>query len=254
MEVWEALILGLVQGLTEFFPVSSSGHLVLCERILGISNTSLAFELITHLATLLAVIIVMRKQLWEIIRHPFCDKTLKIILATIPTVIIVMIFEGVFRTAFDGRYLIYSFLTTAILLTVTAFIKPVKIKNDIGYVDALIIGIAQGFAAMPGISRSGATICTSVLLKNDRKKSADFSFLISIPIIIGSALIEFLGYKTMGAIGFLPLIVGFVAAFAAGMLSIKLLLKALNSLQGFAVYLFFLSVFLIANEFLFKLF
>lgn len=254
MKLWEALILGLVQGLTEFLPVSSSGHLVLVERILGITNTSLAFELITHLGTLLAVIIVMRSKIWELIKRPFGEMTLKIVIATLPTVAIVVLFEGIFRTAFDGRYLVYSFLTTAVLLTITSFVKPVKVKSEIGYLDAAIIGIAQGFAAMPGISRSGTTICTSVLLKNDRQKSADFSFLISIPIIIGSAAMELIGYKSMGQIGFLPLIIGFITSFATGLLSIKLLLKALNNLHGFAIYLVVLSVFLLLNDFLFHLF
>ncbi len=246
--------MGIVQGLTEFFPVSSSGHLVLAERIFGISNNSLAFELITHLGTLIAVIIVMRSKIFEIIKHPFSSTTLKIVLATIPTVIIVALFEGFFRAAFDGRYLIYCFLTTAALLTLTAFVKPVKIREDIGYLDSFIIGVAQGFAAMPGISRSGMTICSSVLLKNDRKKSADFSFLISIPIIIGSAAVELIGRQSMGTIGWLPLLVGFLAAFCSGLLSIKLLIKSLNSLQGFAVYLIILSIFLIGNDFLFHLF
>lgn len=254
MKVWEALILGLVQGFTEFLPVSSSGHLVLVERILGVANSSLAFELITHLGTLLAVIIVMRSKIFEIIKHPFGETTLKIVIATLPTVLIVVLFEGIFRTAFDGRYLVYCFIFTAILLFVTSFVKPVKIKSEISYLDAAIIGIAQGFAAMPGISRSGTTICTSVLLKNDRQKSADFSFLISIPIIIGSAAMELLSYKSMGQIDVLPLIIGFFAAFTAGLLSIKLLIKSLNNLQGFAIYLIFLSVFIILNDFLFHLF
>lgn len=254
MTTLEALFLGLIQGLTEFLPVSSSGHLVLAERILGISNTSLAFELITHLGTLLAVVIVYRKALVRLIRHPLSLEMRLLAVATIPSVIIVFAFQKLFRNAFDGRYLAYCFLITAIILIISSQIKP-KPNKKIGYFDAVIIGVAQGFAAFPGISRSGSTICTSVFLGNERSKSAQFSFLLSIPIIIGSAIVELIGFKGFEAIGVLPLMAGFFSSFIFGMLAIKLLLKILNhSFNGFAVYLFILSVFLILNDYVLFLF
>ncbi len=250
MSVLEAFILGLVQGLTEFLPVSSSGHTIIAGKLLGLYQVPMAFELIIHLATLLAVIIAMHKQVFELVKKPFGREMRLVLTATVPSVIVVFLFQNIFRSAFSGEYLIYCFLVTAILLIVSG-IKPKRlVKPEISYFDAVMVGVAQGVAALPGISRSGSTIATAKLLGNDRENSTRFSFLISIPIIIGSAAVELITNKSAVGIGVFPLVVGFFTAFAFGLLGVKLMLKifARRSLDGFAIYLCLLSVFLLCNE------
>lgn len=249
MTVLEALIIGLIQGLTEFLPVSSSGHILLTERILGVQS-DLSFTLILHLSTLLAVAVVMRKQIWDTIRAP--KKWGPLIVATICSAIIVFTLNDFFRLAFDGRYLATCFLITAVMLLVSGFIKPKK--QEVGYFDAVIIGCVQGLAALPGISRSGSTVSTSIMLGNERTQSVSFSFLLSIPIIVGSALVDLIS-EGVGAIQFLPMLVGFISAFISGLFAIKLMLKlTANAFDFFAIYLTALSVFLIANDLFLQIF
>ncbi|MCH5163869.1 MAG: undecaprenyl-diphosphate phosphatase [Clostridiales bacterium] len=249
MTVWEAIIIGLIQGLTEFLPVSSSGHIILAERILGVQS-ELSFALILHLATLLAVVIVMRKEIWECARTP--KKWGPLAVATIFSAIVVFAFNDLFKLAFDGRYLSTCFLITAVMLLFSGLVKPKK--QEITCFDAVIIGCVQGFAAMPGISRSGSTVSTSILLGNERSTSVSFSFLLSIPIIVGSALIDLIS-EGLGSIQFLPLLFGFISAFISGLGAIKLMLKLTsNACDWFAIYLTALSVFLIVNDLFLHLF
>ncbi len=257
MSVLEAIILGLVQGFTEFLPVSSSGHTIIAGKLLGLSEVPLAFGLIVHLATLIAVCIALRKRLFAIVKKPLGKDMRLILAATVPTVIIVFAFENIFRSAFSGDYLIYCFLITAILIIIAGMKSPVKmIKPQVTYFDAVLIGAAQGLAAFPGISRSGATICTASLLGNKKENSADFSFLISIPIIIGSSIMELIKNDSAAGIGALAVICGFFAAFISGLLSVYLLMRILKkySLDAFAVYLFLLSIFLILNDLVLHIF
>lgn len=256
MSVLEAFILGMVQGLTEFLPISSSGHTILAGKLLGIYEVPLSFELLTHLATLLAVCIAMRKKLWQIVKKPLGKDMRLIIVATVPTVLIVFLFQDFFKSTFSGEYLVYCFLITAALIIISGLKKPKMVKLEMGYFDAAVVGFVQGVAALPGISRSGSTICASTLLGNSKKTSADFSFLISIPIIIGSSVVEFITNDSAVGIGAMPLIVGFFSALAFGVLGVFLLLKLLqkHSLDGFAVYLFLLSLFLLLNDFVLHLF
>lgn len=243
MTVLEAIIIGIVQGLTEFLPVSSSGHILLTQRILGLES-DLGFTLILHLATLLAIVLVMRKQIWDTIRAPKSWGPL--IVATVFSGIVVLLFNGIFKSAFDGRFLSACFLITAIMLLCSGFVKPKKQK--IGYFDAVIIGLVQGLATLPGISRSGSTISAAGLLGNERKQSVSFSFMLSIPIIVGSALIDLIT-EGVGSIQFLPLIFGFISAFISGLFAIKFMLKlTAKSFDGFAIYLTALSAFLIVND------
>lgn len=250
MSVLEAFILGLVQGLTEFLPVSSSGHTIIAGKLLGLNSVPMAFELIIHLSTLLAVVIVMRKQVFAVVRRPLGKDMRLIIIATVPSVLVVFAFQKFFRSAFSGEYLIYCFLVTAILLVVSGFERKKLVKPEISYFDAAIIGFAQGVAALPGISRSGSTIATAKILGNERENSTRFSFLISLPIIIGSAAFELITNKSAVGIGVLPLLVGFFSAFLSGLIGVKLMIKVFSrrSLDGFAIYLCLLSVFLLCNE------
>jgi len=267
MTILEAIIIGLVQGFTEFLPISSSGHMLLAGRLLGV-EVSLGYELFMHIATLLAVLIVLRKEVFSCIRKPISKPTLLIITATVPTVLIVLAFRSFFVSTFDGRFLAYCFLATAILLTAATMIKPkkskqldLKLKNNINYheelksvsfIDATIIGVVQGFAVLPGLSRSGSTISTGMMLGNEKTTIARFSFLISIPIIIGSSILELSGNGlNMSGISIFPLIFGFLAAFLSGLFAIKFMLKKLLlSFNMFAVYLAALSIFLFLDMFI----
>ena len=249
MTVLEAILIGLIQGLTEFLPVSSSGHIILAERLLGVQS-ELSFALMLHLATLLAVFLVMRREIWEVARTP--KKWGPLIVATVASALVVFACNDLFKSAFDGKYLATCFLITAVMLLVSGLAKPKK--QEITYFDAAIIGCVQGFAAMPGISRSGSTVSTSVLLGNERSTSVAFSFLLSIPIIVGSAFIDIIT-EGLGSIQFLPLFFGFISAFISGLGAIKLMLKlTANACDWFAIYLTVLSSFLIVNDLFLHLF
>ena len=262
MSAWEAFILCIVQGVTEFLPVSSSGHMILVGRLLGIRHMPLSFELVTHLATLLAVLIALRKPVWKLVKKPFSKKTALLLTATVPTVLIFFLFQSFFRSAFDGRFLIYSFGVTAVLIFVTGFFplkkraEPQSLKPLPSFLDAAFIGIAQGIAGLPGISRSGATICTARIAGVEKEAAAEFSFLLSVPIIIGSSLFEFIGDGSAGMVSAGALFIGFLTAFAVGFICINFMLKfvAKRGMNGFAVYLMILTVFLFVDKFLLGLF
>lgn len=252
MSVLQAAILGIIQGLTEFLPVSSSGHMLLLGRIMDV-RVSLSFELIMHLATLAAVVIVLRKDIWSVVKKPLGKEARLILTATVPTVIIVLLFRSTLEKAFDGGALKYCFLITAIMLVASGLISSPR-KTEMRYTDALIIGAVQGLAALPGISRSGSTITAGVMTGNSREKSAKFSFILSIPIILGSAAVSLIegGWAETP---FVPLAVGFICAFISGLFALKFMLKFLKrSFDYFAVYLIALSLFMMLNDFALHLF
>lgn len=257
MSILVALILGIVQGLTEFLPVSSSGHLFLLNEIFGVNGDFLMLSIILHLATLLAVLIVFRKDIWQLIKHPFSKQACNLYIATVPTVIIVLLFKFVFGDIFENASLLpFCFMLTAVLLFITYLLSNKKIEDksyenqfegNIKWTSALGMGISQGFATIPGISRSGSTICTGLLLGESRKDSAKFSFLMSIPIILASMLYEIVfssSTASLSQIGILPLIVAFVSAFVVGIFSIKFMLKIIEKAKYyyFSIYLFILSI------------
>ncbi len=242
MNVLEAFIIGIVQGLTEFLPISSSGHILLVERIMGVQS-ELSFTLVLHLATLIAVVIVMRKRIYDTIRAP--KKWLPLILATIFSALVVFALGDLIEPMMSGSFLAICFLITAIMLLVSGFIKPKK--KEVNTFDAVIIGIVQGLAVIPGISRSGSTVSTAVMLGNEKEESVSFSFLLSIPIIIASAAIDLLT-EGISSVPFLPLLTGFIAAFFSGLFAVKFMLKVTRSYDGFAVYLAALSAFASADS------
>ena len=247
MTIWIAIIYGILQGATEFLPVSSSGHLVLFNSIFGVECNFVFFSLLLHFATLFAVFFVLRKQVFSLIKNPFCKKSLQLYLATIPTILIVLLFNGFFKNAFGGQFLPICFLITAFLLIIAEFLnkkqtKPLTTKTG------LIMGIAQGIAVLPGISRSGATICAGLFCGANRKDSTEFSFLMSIPIILASMCYEFFDCIKNG----LPIfdtpifetLISFAFAFFVGVLCIKFMLKSLQKIKlyWFSIYLIALSV------------
>lgn len=257
MTLWIALILGLVQGLTEFLPVSSSGHLTLLNKIFGIEGNTLLLTILLHVATLFAVFFVLRKEIWQLIRNPFSLEARNLYIATIPTVLIVLLSKGFLEDQFSSAKLLpYCFILTAILLAVTNVIDERNKKKNLYYPDqgfrnnvrsSLVMGIAQGLAVLPGISRSGSTICAGLLAGENREKTAKFSFLMSIPIILGSMLYEILkgDYGTLASTSMIaPLIVAFLSAFLVGIFSIKLMLRVVQNAKyyWFSIYLVGVSI------------
>ncbi len=249
MSYLQALILGIIQGLTEFLPVSSSGHLELAKAILGdnsLPKESLTFTVILHFATALSTIVVFRKEVAEILKGLFQFKwneesqfSVKIIISMLPAVIIGLFFEKQLESFFGGKILLVGFmlLITAILLLLAD--KSKNTNKNVGFQNAFIIGVSQAIAMLPGISRSGATISTAVLLKIDRSKAAKFSFLMVVPLIFGKVAKDVLGGEISfesSQIGILS--VGFFAAFFAGLFACNLMIALVkkSKLSYFAIY------------------
>ena len=278
MAVWLIIILGIVQGASEFLPISSSGHLVVLYNIFSVTENNILLSVVLHIATLLAVLICYRKELLLLIKNPFCKTNKMLIVATIPTVILVVLFKEIVEKSFSGNFIIVGFLITAIILAVSQIVRNKQNTNNnlakttefmtisdsiinlnINYKQALLIGVMQGVAVFPGISRSGSTIATGLICGVSKRDSADFSFLLSIPIIVAGMLFEVLEIFTGNVVVTIPAItlsVGFLFSFLSGLLSIKLMLKFVKNknLIWFSVYLILLSLFLILNMFVFKLF
>lgn len=257
MKIWEAILLGLIQGATEFLPVSSSGHLVLAQNIMGITEGVLTFDIAVHIATMIAVIAVMRKEILPLVRKPLCSLNRKLIIATVPTIIIAIIIEYFLSNMFSGRYLGWGFLVGAAFLAVGDFVsntvtaKKLSALNEnisdmgITYPAAVVMGISQGIAVIPGISRSGTTISAGLIMGAERESAAKFSFLMSIPVILGSLIFDAADIGvSVKHIGILPLLAGFASALAAGYLAAKLMLKIIGGKRFwiFAVYLAVMSV------------
>ena len=251
MDVLDAVILGIIQGLTEFLPVSSSGHLELGKAILGdtsVPEESLLFTVVLHFATALSTIVVFRKDIIEIIGGLLSFKwneetqfSLKIIVSMIPAVLVGLLFEEQLEALFGGNILFVGFmlLITALLLWLAD--KAKNTGKKVSYSNAFVIGVSQAIAMLPGISRSGATISTSVLLGNDKTKAARFSFLMVVPLIFGKIAKDLLSGELMESnADFTILAVGFVAAFLAGLVACTWMIALVkkSKLSWFAVYCF----------------
>jgi undecaprenyl-diphosphatase len=248
MNLIEALILGIIQGLTEFLPVSSSGHLEIGEALLGIkAEKSLIFTVVVHGATVLSTLVIFRKEILEILRGLFkfewneeTKYTLKLIISMIPVLFLGLFFKEEVEAFFDGRIVFVGsmLIFTAILLASTRLIKTNK--REISYLDSFIIGLAQAVAVLPGISRSGSTIATGLLLGDKKESVTRFSFLMVLVPIIGANLMDLKDYhaSTSASIGPLPLLVGFIAAFIAGLLACKWMIGIVKkgNLLYFAIY------------------
>lgn len=249
MDLLESIILGIIQGLTEFLPVSSSGHLELAKAIFGdtsVPEESLTFTVVLHFATALSTIVVFRKEIMEILRGLFqfqwneqMQFSVKIIISMIPAVIIGLLFEKELEAFFGGKIL---FVGAMLLVTAVLLLLADKAKNTnkkVSFVGAIIIGISQAIAMLPGISRSGATISTSVLLGVDRTKAARFSFLMVVPLILGKVAKDILsGDISFQSSEIVPLSAGFVAAFISGLLACNWMIALVkkSKLSYFSIY------------------
>ncbi len=251
MSYIEAIILGIIQGLTEFLPVSSSGHLELAKVIFGdnsVPKESLTFTVILHFATALSTLVIFRKDVIEIIKGLFQFKkneefmfSLKIIISMIPATIIGLMFEEELEAFFNGNVLLVGFmlLVTGLLLFLAD--KAKNTDKNVSYLNALIIGVSQAIAMLPGISRSGATISTSVLLGVDRTKAARFSFLMVVPLILGKVAKDFMGGEiSFASENFGVMAVGFIASFISGLLACNWMISLVKNskLYYFSVYCF----------------
>ncbi len=294
MTWWQAALLGLLQGIAEFLPISSSGHLVLGQYLLGIDvprlpngEADIAFEVFVHFGTVLSIVTVYRariatilKDLWQAVRQPslirrawaggpiertgdepFAEMlgdedggaegvipstrlSLYILLSMIPTGIVYVLFKDRLEAIFDDPKLVCGMLLVTGTVLLLARLRP----NPTGHLTPLktaVIGFAQSLALIPGISRSGSTICTAIYQNVDRKEAADFSFLMSLPVIVGATLLKTLDlFETGITIGVVPLLVGTVVAFVAGIWAIKVVIAFVQrgSLAWFAAYCYVVGI------------
>ncbi|MDR2095988.1 MAG: undecaprenyl-diphosphate phosphatase [Treponema sp.] len=265
MSIFEAIILGAVQGLTEFLPVSSSGHLVLLQKIFRISEPVLLFDTMVHVGTLLAVFVVLRQDIWSILRRPFQPLTFYLILATIPAVVAALFFKEQIEKAFStASFLGFAFLITSALLIISEFLSRrrsgwLKNQESMNRLDALIIGILQAVAIIPGVSRSGSTLSGALSRKLDRNFAARFSFLLSIPAILGALVLQINDIASGQApesLPFLLIIAGTITAALVGFFAINLMLRIIqgSSLRGFALYTAILGILVLVDQFVTHLF
>ena len=254
MDWLQALILGLVQGLTEFLPVSSSGHLAIGREILGVEAAEdLVFEITVHVATVLATIIVFRKQIWKLLcglfKFKYNDETdyiLKICVSMIPVFIVGMFFKDKVESLFSSLLVVgLALVVTAMLLFFSDIyggrgkVSARQYRNGIGWWQALTVGIGQAFAVIPGLSRSGTTISTGLLCGVKRSDVAQFSFLMVLVPILGEAFLDLVGGDVAASsIGTVPLLVGFLAAFVSGLFACKVMIALVKKakLRWFALY------------------
>ncbi|MDR1411605.1 MAG: undecaprenyl-diphosphate phosphatase, partial [Spirochaetaceae bacterium] len=254
--------LGAIQGITEFLPVSSSGHLVLLQKIFGISEPVLLFDTMVHVGTLAAVFVVLWQDILAILRRILQPMTAFLVLATIPAVIAALILKDHIESAFSsGALLGFAFLFTALALLVSESLarrggRPARAANRtvMTWADALVIGLCQAVAIVPGVSRSGLTLSGGLSRKLDRNLTARFSFLLSIPAILGALVLQvkdIAGGGAVGSIGAAPIVAGTLAAALVGFFSVKLMLKIVTerSLRGFAVYVAVLGALVLIDQF-----
>jgi undecaprenyl-diphosphatase len=263
METWQAIAIGAIQGVAEFLPISSSGHLKLFQIIYSIEGgTPLALEIVLHIATLIAVVAVYWRALFNMIRSPLKSDLKWLVLATLPAVFFVLAFKGAISTAADDGYLGYFFLITcALLLIAEALANFQENRHDnVTLFDALIMGIMQAVGVLPGISRSGAAISGGLTAGLKRKEAADFAFLMSVPAVLGAGVMlikDVYDLAKLNAIsisaqfsseiaalgGWQPMAIGFFTALACGFVSIKVMLFVMKraSLRWFAMYTGFLG-------------
>ncbi len=253
MDWLEALILGLIQGLTEYLPVSSSGHLAIGAKLFGLNGEeNLTFTVAVHVATVLSTLVILWKEIVWLFKGFFKFKwndemkyLVNILISMIPVAIVGFLFKDTVEEIFGSGLLVVGIclLVTAALLAFAYYAKP-RQKEKISMLDAFVIGIAQAAAVLPGLSRSGSTIATGLLLGNKKENLAQFSFLMVIPPILGEALLDVLKIAKGSAdaatasIGALPLAVGFITAFVVGCLACKLMINIVKKgkLIWFAVY------------------
>lgn len=261
MQILESIILGLVQGLTEFLPVSSSGHLIVMKKLFDIDQEKfgLTFDIALHFATLIAVMVVFWPDILALLKKPFQKTTGLLIIATIPAALVGVFFDDYIETiSQSGGFLGFAFIFTAILLFFSQRTKKkAKTIDLMSYKDATVIGVFQGIAVMPGISRSGSTTSAGLLMGVEKESSLRFAFLMSIPIIMGSAVLGVKDIITEPAeVEWAPLIAGMFAAGISGYFAVKFMLNFFKkrSLNIFAIYVGILGILILIDQLFFQKF
>lgn len=274
MNFFNAIIIGFVQGVGEFLPISSSGHLVVLYTLFNITGNTVILSIFLHIATLFSVLYVYRADIIQLIKTPFCKTNKMLVVATIPTVVIALILKGLITNSFNINFVIFGFLITAVALgfadylsqdnnilsnnndlsTITpsrtrsgsvVYVNNPLLKNrditniNISIKQALLIGVAQGIACFPGISRSGATIATGLIAKGEKQDVTTFSFLLSIPIILGSLVMALFDLDGATRIPTFSLITACLISFLVGIVAINLLNTVVKKkqLSNFSFYL-----------------
>ena len=249
MDTLQAILLGIVQGITEFLPVSSSGHLQIAKELLGVEiEENLTFDVILHAATVLSTIVVLWHEVWRLLKGLFSRRfneeqayILKIVVSMIPIGIVGFLFKEQINALLDAPWILAfvgaMLLLTAALLAFAYYARP-RQRETISYRDAFIIGLAQACAAMPGLSRSGSTIATGLLLGNKKTAVAQFSFLMVLAPILGETLLEAAGGELTASVATGPLVAGFLASFIPGCLAGRCMIEIgkRGRLIWFAVY------------------
>lgn len=263
MSFWVLCLLCVVQGLSEFLPISSSGHLLLIEQLFNIEGDLMLLNLFLHVATLCAVVVVYRKTIWQLLKKPLQPLTYKLVLSTVITVVMALIYSYFDLDKYGFKVYGFCFLITAVLLFITFMFQrksAVVPSQNISTKSAVIVGFVQGIAVIPGISRSGSTISTMILCGNDENKASEYSFLLSIPVIVGGFVLELIDFVKAGGAGnalagvaVWEYIFAFVLTFVVAIASLKITLKLLknNKFIYFAIYLFALGLFVIGYNFIF---
>lgn len=262
MSWWQALILGIIQGLTEFLPVSSSGHLTIGQTLLGVEfeeGDMLLFDILVHAATVCSTLVILWHEVWWILKGTFGNLQWndekqyagKIILSMIPVFVVGMFLKDYVEAIFGEGMLVVGccLLVTATLLCFAQYAKP-RLKTEIGWLDAFIIGLAQAVAVLPGLSRSGTTIATGILLGNQKEKVAQFSFIMVLVPILGEALLSVLDIlqgEVVSHLSVTTMVVGFLAAFVSGCAACKWMIDVVKrqKLVWFAIYCALIGLFAI---------
>jgi len=262
MNLFEAIILGIVQGITEFIPISSSGHLIVLQRVFGIEEPLLTFDIAVHVGSLVAILIVFWPDVWTLIKKPFSKMAGLLIIGSIPAIILGFIFhqfgimENNFRT---GIWLAAAFTLTGFLLLFSdRFVAGTKEERDITWFDALFVGICQAFAIPPGISRSGTTITGALTRGINREAATKFSFLLAMIAIAGGGLLEAVnvarGSESVANTGLMNIIVGMAVSAVVGYIAIRWLLKLIKAckLRYFSFYLWGLAALIFVDWLVFR--
>lgn len=241
MTVFQSIFLGLLQGFTEFLPVSSSGHLMLAEKLFDV-NAGLFFDVMLHLGTLFAVVIALRHTLWQTVRHPVASrKLLYLVVASVPTFVIALLVKLFVPESAMGYVLPAGFALTIVLIVLSDKLSKPRFRlEQASWASLIVTGVTQGIAVFPGLSRSGSTISVMKLFGLNGSDAAEFSFLLSVPVILASAAVE--GYEALHVAIATPwycIVIGVVAAFLSGLVSVYMVMRAIKTKSWiwFAVYL-----------------
>ncbi len=252
MSILQAVILGIVQGIAEFLPISSSGHLIVFQTLLGLEEPSFFYDVLLHVATLVPIFIIYWDDIFALIKNPFQKTTYLLVVATIPTILFVLLFGDLTDKLFaTGAFLPFTFIITGVLL-IYADKKSEQIgvysNKDVGYKEATVIGCMQCLGTMPGVSRSGSTLTGALASGVSREKAAKFSFLMAIPAILGALVLQLKDLITGDVVianeSYLPMLIGCVAAAISGYLAINFLLALIKKakLKYFSYYVFALAL------------